>query len=136
VGRVQLSRLDELIERRRNINRTYRAALASIEGVEFLPEVAGENCWLSCILLDEMRLGVGTNEIREHLEAHNIEARPVWKPMHLQPVYAGCRTIGGAVAEELFRRGLCLPSGSSLSEGAQQRVINAIFETPGLRRNQ
>ena len=136
VGRAQLSRLDELIERRRNINRTYRAALASIEGVEFLPEVAGENCWLSCILLDEMRLGVGTNEIREHLEAHNIEARPVWKPMHLQPVYAGCRTIGGAVAEELFRRGLCLPSGSSLSEGAQQRVINAIFETPGLRRNQ
>ena len=134
VGRVQLSRLDELIERRRNINRTYRAALASIEGVEFLPEVAGENCWLSCILLDEMRLGVGTNEIREHLEAHNIEARPVWKPMHLQPLYRSCRIIGGGVAADLFARGLCLPSGSSLSAADQRRVLDEFLGTPGLTR--
>jgi pyridoxal phosphate-dependent aminotransferase EpsN len=87
-------------------------------------------------LLDEERLGVGREQIREHLEALNVEARPVWKPMHLQPVYRGCRVVGGAVAEDLFRRGLCLPSGSTLSEEAQQRVVDSFLETPGLRRGE
>ena len=138
VGRAQLARLDGFVERRREINRTYRAALEDIDGVAFLPEAPGgrSTCWLTCVLLDEERLGVGPEQIREHLEAHNIEARPVWKPMHLQPVFRGCRVVGGAVAQDLFRRGLCLPSGSTLSEEAQQRVVDAFLETPGLRHSE
>jgi len=137
LGRAQLSRLDGFIARRREINRTYRAALAGIDGIAFLPEAPGgrSTCWLTCVLLDKERLGVGPEEIREHLEAHNIEARPVWKPMHLQPVHHGCRVIGGTVAEDLFRRGLCLPSGSVLSIEGQERVIDAFLGTPRLRRD-
>jgi dTDP-4-amino-4,6-dideoxygalactose transaminase len=137
VGRAQLARLDQLVERRREINRRYRATLEGIDGIGFLPEAPSgrSTCWLTCVLLDEDRLGVGPEQVRKHLEQHDIEARPVWKPMHLQPAYESCRTIGGTLAEELFRCGLCLPSGSSLSSAAQQRVIDTVFETPGLRRN-
>jgi len=135
VGRGQLARLDGFVERRREINRTYRAALEGIDGVSFLPEAPGghSTCWLTCVLLDELHLGVGPAQVREHLETHNIEARPVWKPMHLQPVYQDRRVVGGAVAEDLFRRGLCLPSGSVLSHEDQQRVIDAFLQTPQLR---
>jgi dTDP-4-amino-4,6-dideoxygalactose transaminase len=138
VGRAQLARLDGFVERRREINRRYRAALEGIDGIAFLPAAPGgrPTCWLTCVLLDEERLGVGPEQIREHLETHNIEARPVWKPMHLQPVYRGCRVVGGAVAEDLFRRGLCLPSGSTLCDEAQQRVVDAFLETPRLRRGE
>jgi len=136
IGRAQLARLDGLVERRREINRKYRAAIERIDGITFLPEAPGgrSTCWLTCVLVDEKRLGAGPAHIREHLETQNIEARPVWKPMHLQPVHRGCRVLGGAVAEDLFRRGLCLPSGSRLSDREQQRVIDAFLETPLLRR--
>ncbi len=136
LGRAQLQRLDVLIEKRREINQAYRQALEAVDGISFLSEAPGRrsNCWLTCILLDEARLGVGPEQVREHLEAQNIEARPVWKPMHLQPVYRDCSVVHGAVAEDLFRRGLCLPSGSTLSKGAQQRVIDAFLGTPRLRR--
>ena len=135
IGRAQLARLDGFVERRREINRRYRAALEGIDGVSFLPEAPDgrSTCWLTCVLLDEQHLGVGPARVREHLETHNIEARPVWKPMHLQPVNRGCRVIGGAVAEDLFQRGLCLPSGSVLSNEGQQRVIDAFLQTPRLR---
>ena len=134
VGRAQLARLDEFVERRREINRRYRAALEGLSGISFLREAPGghSTCWLTCVLLDEERLGVGPEQVRRHLETRNIEARPVWKPMHLQPVHRDCRVVGGAVAADLFRRGLCLPSGSTLSYEAQRRVIDAIFEAPGL----
>jgi dTDP-4-amino-4,6-dideoxygalactose transaminase len=137
VGRAQLARLDGFVERRREINRRYRAALGGIDGVSFLPEAPGgrSTCWLTCVLLDENRLRIGPEQARGYLETHNIEARPVWKPMHLQPVYRGCRVVGGTVAEDLFRRGLCLPSGSALSNEGQQRVIDAFLETPRLRRD-
>jgi dTDP-4-amino-4,6-dideoxygalactose transaminase len=136
VGRAQLARLDGFVERRREINQTYRAALGRLPGVSFPSEGPGSHssCWLTCALLDETHLGVGPDEIRQHLETRNIEARPAWKPMHLQPQYRDCRVIGGTVAKELFHQGLCLPSGSSLSEEDQQRVIDAFLETPGLRR--
>lgn len=138
LGRAQLARLDGFVERRREINQKYRAALEGIDGITFLREVPGgrSTCWLTCLLLDEDRLGVGPGQIREHLETKNIEARPVWKPMHLQPVYQACRVVGGAVAEDLFRRGLCLPSGSTLADEAQQRVVDALLETPRLRRGE
>ncbi len=135
LGRAQLSRLDALIDTRRKINQRYRRAFEEIDGITFLSEAPGRrsNCWLTCILLDESRLGATPDQVRRHLEAQNIEARPVWKPMHLQPAYRDCRVVGGEVAEELFRRGLCLPSGSTLSTEMQQRVIDAFLTTPGIR---
>jgi dTDP-4-amino-4,6-dideoxygalactose transaminase len=138
VGRAQLARLDEFVDRRREINRRYRAALGGIGGIAFLPEAPGghSTCWLTCVLLDEDRLGVGPEQIREHLESHNIEARPVWKPMHLQPVFRDCRVVGGTAAEDLFLRGICLPSGSTLSAEGQRRVLDAFLETPRLRRGE
>ncbi len=135
LGRAQLSRLDALIDTRRKINQRYRRAFEEIDGITFLSEAPGRrsNCWLTCILLDESRLGATPDQVRRHLEAQNIEARPVWKPMHLQPAYRDCRVVGGEVAEGLFRRGLCLPSGSTLSTEMQQRVIDAFLTTPGIR---
>ena len=136
LGRAQLSRLDGFIERRRETNARYRAILEPIDGVAFIdpPPDSVSTCWLTCVVLDEDRLGAGPGQIRKHLSAQNIEARPVWKPMHLQPVYRDCRVLGGAVAEGLFHRGLCLPSGSSLSAEGQQRVLDAFLGTPGLKR--
>jgi dTDP-4-amino-4,6-dideoxygalactose transaminase len=130
LGRAQLSRLDELIERRRVVNRAYRQALEGIDGIEFLPEApwGRANAWLTSVLLDERQLGVGPSKVREQLEARNIEARPVWKPMHLQPLYRRCRVVGREVAEDLFQRGLCLPSGSSLDRAGQSRVIDGLLE--------
>jgi dTDP-4-amino-4,6-dideoxygalactose transaminase len=137
LGRAQLTRLDGFVARRREINRTYRVAFEGIDGIAFLPEAQDgrSTCWLTCVLLDEDRLGAGPEEVRQQLETHNIEARPLWKPMHLQPVYRGCRVVGGAVAEDLFRRGLCVPSGSTLSNEEQRRVIDAFLATPRLRRD-
>jgi dTDP-4-amino-4,6-dideoxygalactose transaminase len=134
LGRAQLARLDTLIERRRQINHRYREELAAIDGIEFLPEAAGgrSNCWLTCLLIDEERLGVGPEQLRQQLEGQNIEARPVWKPMHLQPAHRDCHVVGGAVAEDVFLRGLCMPSGSALSEEDQGRVLEAFLRTPGL----
>jgi len=88
VGRAQLSRLDGFINRRREINQAYRMAFEPIEGVTFLPEPAKcrSTCWLTCVLLNEGQLGVGPEQVRKNLDTWNIEARPVWKPMHLQPV--------------------------------------------------
>jgi dTDP-4-amino-4,6-dideoxygalactose transaminase len=134
LGRAQLRRLDAFVERRRAINQAYRTAFSDIDGIDFLPEAPSgrSSCWLTCVLLDES-LGVGPTEMCNHLAAQNIEARPVWKPMHLQPIYRGCRVVGGPVAEDLFARGACLPSGSSLSDADQHRVIDAFLGTPGIR---
>ena len=84
------------------------------------------NRWLSCLTVDPMDFGATREDVRLALEAENIEARPVWKPLHLQPVFAGSPMYGGAVCERLFERGLCLPSGSSLSAADQDRVIAVI----------
>lgn len=137
LGRAQLRRLDGFLQRRREINQVYRTTLGGIDGVEIHAEPVDRrsSCWLTCALLDAEKLGVGPEVVRAHLESENIEARPLWKPMHLQPIYESCRVIGGAVAEELFIRGLCLPSGSSLSDEDQRRVVDAFFETPGIDLN-
>jgi dTDP-4-amino-4,6-dideoxygalactose transaminase len=133
LGRAQLRRLDTFVERRREINQTYRAAFSGVGGVDFLPEApwGRSTCWLTCMLLDE-HLSVDPAAICDQLAAQNIEARPVWKPMHMQPIYRDCRVLGGPVAEDLFARGVCLPSGSSLSGADQRRVIDAFLGTPGL----
>jgi pyridoxal phosphate-dependent aminotransferase EpsN len=82
--------------------------------------------WLSCFLVDEERCRAGRDAVIAALAEKNIEARPLWKPMHLQPVFRDHRVIGGAVAEDLFARGLCLPSGSGLTQADRERVISAI----------
>ncbi len=128
VGRGQLQRLDSMIAARRETGRFYRAALSDLPGVTFMPIAAyGEaNWWLTCLLIDEERFGASRDRILECLAARDIEARPTWKPMHLQPVFRDCVMRGGDVANDLFRRGLCLPSGSALTEHDRERVVAAV----------
>jgi len=128
VGRGQLQVLDQRVTRRREIYESYRLALGDLPGVAFMPEPAkGRSTrWLTCITVDPQRFGAGREEIRLALERDNIESRPVWKPMHLQPVYRSCRARGGAMAEAIFQQGLCLPSGSSLAPEDQARVAEIV----------
>ena len=132
VGRAQLARLSEFVTRRRAINATYRAALADLDGIDFMPEApyGRSTCWLTCLTVDPARFGATAEQIRVHMESHQIEARNVWKPMHLQPVFRTHPIRGGTVSDDLFARGLCLPSGSSLSEPDLDRVVAAFRSTP------
>lgn len=132
VGRGQIKTLAERVNRRRAIRAAYQTALAGIEGIEFMPE-AGDgrsNAWLTCVQIDPRRFGADREAVRLHLETLNIESRPVWKPMHLQPVFSGCRVAGGSVAARLFDCGLCLPSGSGMTDADIERTIAGILSTP------
>jgi dTDP-4-amino-4,6-dideoxygalactose transaminase len=128
VGRAQLRGLDAKVERRRAIAARYRELLGDLPGVAFPDDAADErtNAWLTCLTIDPGLAGVDREAVRRHLRRRGIEARPVWKPMHLQPVFAGHRALGGAVAEELFDRGLCLPSGSSLTSPEQEEICDEV----------
>jgi dTDP-4-amino-4,6-dideoxygalactose transaminase len=128
VARGQLQVLEERVAARRRNSSFYQQTLGGCPGITFMPEPDGYRStrWLTCITVDPDRFGCDREAIRLHLESQNIESRPVWKPLHLQPAFAGCRFRGGAVAEALFRDGLCLPSGSSLSEEDRLRVSDAI----------
>jgi len=130
VGRAQLKVLDERVAARRAIRERYREAFGAIEGVELAPEAEyGEsNAWLTCALVDEDRFGTSPARIVQEMSGQEIEVRPVWKPMHQQPYYLECRMFGGRVADELFARGICLPSGSSLTRDEQDRVIGALLD--------
>jgi dTDP-4-amino-4,6-dideoxygalactose transaminase len=132
LGRAQLKSLPEKLDRRRAVNQRYRSRLKNLPGVEFMPEAAygRSNCWLTCITIEPSLFGATREDVRLQLEAGNVESRPLWKPMHLQPAFLERGVRGGAVSEDLFRRGLCLPSGSSLSEADQARVIEIITATP------
>jgi sugar O-acyltransferase (sialic acid O-acetyltransferase NeuD family) len=136
IGRGQLRRLAERVAARRETFAFYRDALGGVPGIGFMPEAPyGEaSRWLSVILVDPEEFGADADEIRRHLERADIEARPVWKPMHRQPLFAHCRVVGGGVAERLFRRGLCLPSGSSLRQEDRARVVETLLSTPRTRR--
>lgn len=128
IGRGQLRVLEERVEARRRIAFTYRDAFAELQGLSLMPQASwGRHTnWLSCFLVEERSLGFNRDAIIETLAAHDIEARPVWKPMHLQPLFAGAPMHGGAVAEALFQRGVCLPSSSNLTAVEQQRVIDVV----------
>ncbi len=128
VGRGHLERLDEKVAKKRFINEYYRKALSDLPGIEFMPEASygKSNCWLTVILISKEKFGVNREVVRLALEAENIESRPIWKPMHLQPVFKDCRIRGGAVSEDLFERGLCLPSGTQLTEEDLERVVKVI----------
>lgn len=118
IGRGQLKVIDQRVQQRRAIFEFYRDALKNCEAISFQPEMEGShaNRWLTCIQLDPGKSnGVTPEQLRLSLEDRNIESRPLWKPMHLQPVFKDCPYYGGKVSEELFERGLCLPSGSAMT---------------------
>jgi pyridoxal phosphate-dependent aminotransferase EpsN len=129
IGRGQLQVLDERIKAKRRIFASYQKALGDLAGIELMPE--GSNCrgirWLTCLTIEPEKFGVDREIVRLALEAENIEARPVWKPMHLQPVFKVCEYVGGNVAEDLFNRGLCLPSGTAMTQEDLKRVISVIL---------
>ncbi len=131
IGLGQLELVEARVAKRRRIFGWYRELLGGLPGIAFMPEAATgrANRWLTVMLLDEDEFGAGPEAVRLALEARNIESRPVWKPMHLQPVFAGRRMFGGAVAEGLFRRGLCLPSGTAMERADVERVAGIIAET-------
>lgn len=124
IGRGQMEVLDRHMNFRREMNAFYRRVLAS-QGVTFQTEPSQDFCsnfWLTSVLINP-ESGRTREELRLTLEAQNIESRPLWKPMHLQPVFAGCPYYGGMVSESLFERGLCLPSGSNLTDDDRNRIL-------------
>lgn len=135
IGRGQLRVIEDRIAARRRIFDAYAAAFGGQHGVEFMPEASygRANRWLTVMLIDPQRCGATANDIIRALTEENIEARPVWKPMHLQPVFRECAYYphrdGESVSDSLFERGICLPSGSNLSEDDQQRVIRRMKTT-------
>jgi pyridoxal phosphate-dependent aminotransferase EpsN len=128
IGRGQLEVLNLRVKQRRAVAFRYRDAFADLPGILLMPQVSYglHTNWLSCFLIDEIRFGCSRDQLIHALDAASIESRPVWKPMHLQPLYSSAERYGGKVAEDLFHRGICLPSSSSLSEAEQLHVINEV----------
>ncbi len=128
LGRGQLQSLDSRVTQRRANFDFYCKALGPLPGIAFMPEPPrGKSTrWLTCLTVDPQAFGATREEIRLALEQENIESRPVWKPMHRQAVFRTCRIRGGSVADRLFDQGLCLPSGSNLSEEDRMRVVNTV----------
>jgi dTDP-4-amino-4,6-dideoxygalactose transaminase len=141
VGRAQLARLDEMVERRRQHRITYRRLFDGVPGVTVFGEPSGadggatrDNCWLSSILVEPRRAGFSAEELRIAFAAAEIEARPLWKPMHLQPVFADARAVVNGTSERLFSKGLSLPSGSVLTQAQLERVEGVVESFLEVRR--
>lgn len=130
LGRAQLSRLPDLVARRRAINAIYEDALSSRSDVTFMPHPSWSawNGWLTCIVFSRSER---RDAVMAALGADDIESRPLWKPMHLQPVFAGARSYLDGTSESLFNRGLCLPSSSGLSDTDVERVISRLMSALG-----
>ncbi|MCI5221756.1 MAG: pyridoxal phosphate-dependent aminotransferase [Candidatus Electrothrix sp. AR4] len=128
IGRGQLRVLADRVEKKREIFAYYREHLSDLPGIDFMPEpaFARSTRWLTCLTIDPNQAGVSRDAVIQELENDNIESRPTWKPMHMQPLYAGCATVGGQVAEELFSNGLCLPSGTSMSAEEQHDLVRIV----------
>jgi pyridoxal phosphate-dependent aminotransferase EpsN len=128
IGRGQLRVLNQRVEAKRRIFETYDQALGDLPGVRFMPEPDGcrSTRWLTCLTIDPVVAGTDRNSVIQALEAENIESRPTWKPMHLQPLYKDCEVVGGSVSDWLFTQGLCLPSGTGMSSEDLKRVIVAV----------
>ena len=124
IGVGQLACLEQRVARRRRVFELYRLGLAGLPGLRFMPEPAWSkgNRWLTSLLIEPREFGADREAVRLALEAGNVESRPVWKPLHLQPAFRGCRAAGGRVAEELFAKGLCLPSGAAITDADVERV--------------
>jgi dTDP-4-amino-4,6-dideoxygalactose transaminase len=130
--RGQLRVFSVRISRKREIFNWYQKRLSNLPGIAFMPEAEyGQSTrWLNCILVDPQRFGATAEDIRLELEKYNIESRPLWKPLHLQPVFAGCRAVGGSVSERLFNTGLCLPSGTALTDEQLELVASVVESVP------
>jgi len=131
IGRGQMQVLDDHIRLRRQMNQFYSDLFAHTEGVEVFSEPNSHyfsNHWLTCISVNSSKTGYSAEEIRLSLEKDNIESRPLWKPMHLQPVFKDSPYYGEKIAEELFLHGLCLPSGSNLKDADKQRIISVLSQ--------
>ena len=138
VGRAQLRVLEERVNGRRAVYRRYVDALDGVAGIELMPELPAtrSNRWLTALTVDEKAAGLSSGQLLAALSEHNIEARPVWKPLHMQPLFHGtayyAHEPGCSVSERLFLTGLCLPSGSNMAEEEQARVISCMKESMAL----
>lgn len=137
IGRGQLRVLDERVEKKRWICDYYRKALADIPGIEFMPEASYGRAtrWLTVILITPEDFGSDREAVRQTLEKEDIESRPVWKPMHMQPVFRECYMRGGSVCEDVFNRGLCLPSGTAMTEQDLSRIVGIIRRLSATKQN-
>ena len=124
VGRGQIRVLRDRVEARRRVFGWYQELLGDLPGVTFMPEAPYGRAtrWLTCVIFEPSQFGATREDVRLALVREDIEARPVWKPMHLQPIFASCQIFGGAVSADLFERGLCLPSGSAMTREQVERV--------------
>ncbi|MNI08057.1 putative pyridoxal phosphate-dependent aminotransferase EpsN [compost metagenome] len=134
IGRGQMEVLGDRIEARRGVTKFYSDLFAGIDGVRVLTEPSEDfysNHWLAAITIDEALTGISREDLRLALLEDNIESRPLWKPMHLQPVFENSPYYGSNVAEKLFDTGLCLPSGSNLTDAEKERIrikIKQVFD--------
>jgi pyridoxal phosphate-dependent aminotransferase EpsN len=128
IGLAQLEVLQERVEARRRIFQFYRDRLGQLPGLSLMPhaDYGRSNCWLTMVQIDPVQFGATCDDVCRILEQQDIEARRVWKPLHLQPVFSGCRYRGGAVAEEVFAKGLFLPSGSAMDPQDLERVAAGV----------
>jgi dTDP-4-amino-4,6-dideoxygalactose transaminase len=124
IGRGQLRVLPERVAARRANFEFYKRSLGDLPGIDFMPEApyGQSNRWLTCLTIDPAEWGATREDVRLALEKDNIDSRPVWKPMHLQPIFSNCRARGGEVAAHIFEQGLCLPSGSNLTQADMDRI--------------
>ena len=130
IGRGQLEVLDERVKQRRANNSWYRELLKNVPGVTFQTEPSKDffsNYWLTCIVIDPEKAGTDKEKLRLAFQAENIEVRPIWKPMHLQPVFAHCPAYVNGTSEAIFNNGLCLPSGSNLTDIERERIAEVLM---------
>jgi len=139
IGRGQLEVLDDRVQKRRANNQRYRDYFKNLAGITFQTEPNSNyfsNYWLTAILIDQSLTGGITREdVRLALDAGNIESRPLWKPMHLQPIYKGSKFYGSGICEKLFDQGLCLPSGSNLTENDFDRIFDTLSKVLIIRNS-
>ena len=133
LGRGQLKVLDQRVKARRKIAKRYYNAISKINGIKFMPEAkyGRSTRWLTTLTIDSNITGINRMQIIHELEKNNIEARPVWKPMHMQPLYNGFEYINknkNDISKKIFECGLCLPSGSNLDKIDQDRIIEIIID--------
>lgn len=128
IGRGQLRVLDMRVKRKREIFEIYTEAFTGVVGLSFQPEIHDSfgNRWLTAITIDPERTGGNREEVRLELLKHNIESRPLWKPMHMQPVFSDCVNYSNGISEELFKNGLCLPSDTKLTDGEIGEIAGII----------
>ncbi|MFW6222064.1 MAG: DegT/DnrJ/EryC1/StrS family aminotransferase, partial [Bacteroidota bacterium] len=136
IGLGQLEVIEEKIRKKQKIRNWYKEYLTGFPEIEFIPEnkLERSNCWLTCIIVDDKRTEVTTEELRIALERNNIESRPIWNPMHLQPIYKSAPAYINGVSENLFRTGICLPSGTDLTSKDVERICDCIVSALYRRR--